>query len=125
MVSSPDKWPWSSFMATAGYEMKPGFMHTDWLLGLFDSSKPEAEKQYTHFVEEGLTCENPLKKAKGGFILGREGFVKKREPCLISLKRKRQSGRSDTPHDHRSKKYLETSKETKPYTNPFADGATG
>ncbi|MBW2599371.1 MAG: transposase [Deltaproteobacteria bacterium] len=77
LVSSPDKWPWSSLMATAGYEMKPGFLHTDWLLGLFDSSKPEAAKQYIHFVEEGLTCESPLKKAKGGFILGREGFVRK------------------------------------------------
>lgn len=82
MVSSPDKWPWSSLMATAGYETKPGFLHTDWLLGLFDSSKPEAEKRYIHFVEEGLTCENPLEKAKGGFILGREGFIKKARNLL-------------------------------------------
>lgn len=110
MVSSPEEWPWSSLMATAGYEMKPSFLHTDWLLSLLASSKPEAEKQYIYFVKEGLTRESPLKEAKGGFILGREGFIKRVRSLLDTpeteeiIRRERYAARPSLEEIFRDKK---------------------
>ena len=77
LFSSPEDWPWSSYGATAGMKPKESFLHTDWLLGVFSPSKVQARELYTTFVKEGLDSESPLKKARGGLILGHEAFVDK------------------------------------------------
>jgi putative transposase len=77
LVSSPEDWPWSSYSATAGIKPQESSLDTDWLLGYFSLSKPQARKRYSSFVKEGFFVENPLKDARGGLILGRRNFIER------------------------------------------------
>jgi len=77
IVAFPQEWSWSSYRVTAGLKKGVEFLHTDWILGSFSPSKAQAQKLYISFVKEGIRKQSPLKEAKGGFILGGEGFIAK------------------------------------------------
>ena len=77
IVSSPEKWPWSSYRATAGLDKGMEFLHSESIFALFSSLGAKARKLYISYVKEGMGGENPLKEARGGFILGGEQFVVK------------------------------------------------
>jgi len=74
MVSSPRLYKWSSYRATAGSLIKPDFLMTDWVLGMFSKNKKTAQNQYKAFVKEGIGEESPFSEAKG-VILGSDFFV--------------------------------------------------
>jgi putative transposase len=77
MVASPEGWPWSSYGTTAGLKKGEAFLYTDWILGCFSPSKAQARRLYISFVREGVGKESPLREAKGGVLLGGEGFIRK------------------------------------------------
>jgi len=55
LVAHPGEWGWSSFRATAGQTVVPGFLSVDWVRGLSGSrNQAEAVKRYVSFVEAGI-----------------------------------------------------------------------
>jgi REP element-mobilizing transposase RayT len=78
-VTNPEDWLFSSYRATTGLEQAPRLLHVDWILSQFGHKKTTARSRYMAFVEEGIHAESPFKKAKGGWILGEEGFLRKVE----------------------------------------------
>jgi REP element-mobilizing transposase RayT len=61
----PQQWPWSSYAATIGLRPKPWLLTDDWLLGIFDSSRPRrAQASYHSFVTSVLLAETAA--AAGG-----------------------------------------------------------
>lgn len=78
MVSSPQKWRWSSYRATGGNTKRESYLTTDWILGQFGKTKPEARIKYLQFVKDGMTeNEAPWEKLKGQVILGNDMFIER------------------------------------------------
>lgn len=86
IVVSAEQWRWSSFRQTAGFEEKAAFFSGDWILSSFSSSRTQAQKQYISFVREGRGKDNPLKEAKGGFILGDGVFIEEVRDLLEKVR---------------------------------------
>lgn len=84
MVSSPQKWRWSSYCATIGIAKKELYLSTDWLLGQFGKTKSEARIKYRQFVRDGMTeKEAPWEKLKGQLILGSDAFIERVREFLV------------------------------------------
>jgi len=82
VVEKPEAWRWSSYQATAGLRREPGYLRTDWILGLFSSKKTVGQRQYRKFVREGIHQGAPWGKVQGQILLGEEGFVEKFKDLL-------------------------------------------
>jgi putative transposase len=48
----PEDWPWSSYPATVGLVPVPGFLRTEWVLGLFGTDERLARRRFRAFVED-------------------------------------------------------------------------
>lgn len=84
MVSSPQKWRWSSYCATIGIAKKELYLSTDWLLGQFGKTKSEARIKYRQFVRDGMTeKEAPWEMLKGQLILGSDAFIERVREFLV------------------------------------------
>jgi len=81
-VEKPEAWQWSSYGATSGLRKIPEFLTADWILGIFNSEKGEAQKQYREFVKEGLNQRSPWDRLKGQILFGDDNFVKKFKELL-------------------------------------------
>ena len=86
MVEKPDAWSWSSYQATAGLRKEPAYLTTDWLLGMFNSKKSRAQRQYREFVREGMSQKSPWNDLQGQVLLGEEGFIEKFRDLLEDRK---------------------------------------
>lgn len=66
LVAHPGEWRWSSFRATAGETVVPGFLAVDWVRALGGArNQAEAVKRYVLFVEAGMGApETPLNRFK-------------------------------------------------------------
>lgn len=73
IVASPERWPWSSFRATAGLSRPPRFLDRTMLLGHFSEQPNEAERAYRSFVASEALAPAPLPPQR---ILGDETFVR-------------------------------------------------
>jgi hypothetical protein len=82
VVEKPEACRWSSYQATAGLRNEPNYLTTDWILGLFNSKRTVAQKQYRQFVREGIHRETPWNELQGQVLLGEEGFVEKFKDLL-------------------------------------------
>ena len=76
VVERPEAWRWSSYQATAGLRKRPDYLSTDWILGLFNSKRTVAQRQYRAFVREDYRG-SPWDELQGQVLLGEEGFVEK------------------------------------------------
>lgn len=84
MVSSPQKWRWSSYRATVGNARKESYLSTDWLLGQFGEIKSEARIKYRQFVKDGMVeKETPWEKLKGQIILGSDVFIERSREFIM------------------------------------------
>jgi hypothetical protein len=81
-VERPGAWRWSSYQPTAGLRKRPGYLTTDWILGLFNSKRTIAQKQYRAFVQEGIHRVSPWDQLQGQVLLGEEGFVERFKDLL-------------------------------------------
>ena len=86
VVKKPEAWRWSSYQATAGLRKKPDYLTTDWILGLFNSKRTVAQKQYRAFLREGIHRGSPWEELQGQVLLGEEGFVEKFKDLLEDKK---------------------------------------
>lgn len=76
MVRKMERWPWSSYPATAGLADKPGFLTTDGLLSAFGADRKAAIRAYIQFVAEGKCQPSPWQALKSQIYLGSDSFVK-------------------------------------------------
>ena len=65
LVSYPEEWKWSSYLATIGMVEKPKFLCSDWILAQFGHEVAAARRGYKEFVLAGFKEESPWKDLKG------------------------------------------------------------
>jgi len=91
MVRSTRDWRWSSFRATAGIVMCPGFLTTDWLLSKLRKRRAAAVLAYRDFVKRGKGI-NVWKDVTAGALLGTDSFVQSLRPLLRDIGENRRIG---------------------------------
>jgi putative transposase len=72
-----DRYPWSSYRATAGFATAPAFLACERLLELFANERKEAARHYRAFVRAGLDRPD-LPEPLGQVYLGDKDFVRRR-----------------------------------------------
>lgn len=81
LTDRPEEYHWSSYPATCGTIPRPGFLHTDWILEQFGSSRTPAVNAYVRFVNDALsstgTTDEDLQP-----IIGSKSFVEKMKSHL-------------------------------------------
>jgi REP element-mobilizing transposase RayT len=82
MVEQPEQYPWSSYRATAGFEIPPPFLTLEWILGQFGQKRVEAQSAYRRFVLVGTKRSSPWEELKAQCILGSRKFIEKIKPAL-------------------------------------------
>jgi len=75
LVSYPEEWKWSSYLATIGIVKKPKFLSSDWILTQFGHDLVSARRGYREFVLAGLKKESLWKELGGRIFLGKESFI--------------------------------------------------
>lgn len=75
MAEKPEQWRWSSYHFTAGTKNPPDYLTTDWILGLFNQKKTEAQKLYRRFIRSGIGLKSPWEELQGQILLGEETFI--------------------------------------------------
>jgi hypothetical protein len=78
----PDRYPWSSYHATAGLAPTPSFLTVDCLLSQFGRQRLTAQQKYRAFVAEGVGHGSPWEHVQGQVLLGSKRFVKCLAPGL-------------------------------------------
>jgi REP element-mobilizing transposase RayT len=74
MVRSAKDWPWSSYRATAGTEVAPPLLTTDWILEQFGPSRKKAQAAYRKFVSAGRRV-TVWENLRGQIYLGSDAFI--------------------------------------------------
>jgi len=74
-IERPDKWKWSSYLATVGKEKPHSCMNPEWILGQFGTTRSIAEEAYRKFVHSGIRQESIWKSVRCQSILGEEEFT--------------------------------------------------
>ncbi len=113
ITERPVKYRWSSYLPTLGKAAAPACLSTEWLLGNFSTSLPEARRLYRQFVKEGMAIvESPWKKLSGQIILGTETFIQQtkemiggREELQEIPRKQRHVGRPDITEIFPPEKY--------------------
>lgn len=82
MVRSATEWPWSSYRATAGQQVKPIWLNTEWLLAGFGQQKLKAIEAYKRFVSEGKGQPSPWEQLKSQIFLGDGKFVESMQSLI-------------------------------------------
>ncbi|GFO55452.1 transposase [Geomonas sp. Red276] len=77
IVPTPVLYRWSSYSAYIGNDQAPGWLHTNFILGMLSQGGISPEKRYQGYVEEmiGKEYESPLLQTVGSSILGSAEFV--------------------------------------------------
>jgi REP-associated tyrosine transposase len=82
MVKQPEKWQWSSYNATAGFESCPGWLKAEGLLAQFGRDRGLARRRYKEFVGDGIRQESLWRELKRQIFLGDERFVQRAQARL-------------------------------------------
>lgn len=99
MAARPEQYPWSSYLPTLGRAERPAFLTTEWLLGHFATSLPEAGRRYRQFVQEGMEqADSPWTKLSGQILLGTEAFAQRAKELL--------GGREEIPEIPRTQRHV-------------------
>jgi putative transposase len=77
MVTSPEKWPWSSYPMTCCDAPAPEWLDTEWLLSQFGEHRSVAVHAYRDFVANGRGAASPLLNTRHRMLLGDDEFVKR------------------------------------------------
>ncbi|MEK6745092.1 MAG: transposase [Nitrospirota bacterium] len=97
MVETPEEYPWSSYLATAGKAKLHPCLTTDWVLRQFSGKRGRAEQEYRKFVSWGIGQKTIWTEVRGQTLLGEEAFVAQ----LVDHLKKKQ----DIPEIPRSQRY--------------------
>jgi putative transposase len=83
MVKDPQKWKWSSYLATAGLEKAETWLEISWILGQFGKNLKSAQTEYRKFVQEGIKKKtSPWEEITSQVYLGGEKFLEKMEGLI-------------------------------------------
>ena len=100
-VARPEDWPWSSYRATAGAEVRPMWLAVSWVLSRFGKEAGKARQGYRRFVEAGMGRRSALEE-RSGLWIGSEGFgdrlqelARDKEDVREHPKRQRRPGRHE------------------------------
>lgn len=94
MVRSPGDWPWSSYLATLGEAVTPGFLSTKWLLEAFSEDSVRARSEYLDFVKGGVGI-SLWDGVRGGILLGREDFAERLKQVSLNAAESKEFPRSE------------------------------
>jgi len=81
IVDNPEKWPYSSYCATAGLNSS-SLLYTDWVLSQFGRKKKKAQLAYREFVAKGIGESSPWSSLVGQIYLGSENFLSELKKSL-------------------------------------------
>lgn len=98
MVERPEDYRWSSYRATAGLELAPGYLDIEAALGAFAPDPAIARSYYREFVLARIGSKERLwDKAVAGLYLGCESWIKAMRKRVESTPRS-----TDHPKAHRA-----------------------
>ena len=75
MVKQVRQWEWSSYNAMVGKAVQPEWLHTDWLLEQFGTSRARQIARYVEFVQQGIRGPGVWDGLRGQVFLGSDAFV--------------------------------------------------
>ncbi|MBK5259460.1 MAG: transposase [Thermoanaerobaculia bacterium] len=75
MVSSPEKYEWSSYRATVGDSHAAPWLAAEDVLALFGEERRFAQGRYRAFVREGIGARSPWNDLVGQIYLGDEAWI--------------------------------------------------
>jgi REP element-mobilizing transposase RayT len=84
VVKQPERYRWSSYRATAGLDLAPGWLNREWVLAQFSTRRAVAERQYQQFVHAKNAIASPWEQVRGQVVLGTEAFVEELQPLLTN-----------------------------------------
>lgn len=104
--------PGSSYRATCGVVVWPGWLSTDWLLSAFAKTQKKAVELYKKFVAQGKNQPSPWESLKNPILLGDDKFVEKMQRKYVLNRElseipKVQKRKVPKPLDYYSKKHRE------------------
>jgi putative transposase len=98
MVESPEKYHWSSYRSTGGFEAAPEWLDVATVLALFERQSPLPEAAYREFVLAKVASKERLwDKVINGIYLGTEVWAKRMRKRVESKPRS-----TDHPTPHRA-----------------------
>ena len=118
MVKNVRQWKWSSYPAMVGTAPRPGWLHTDWLLGQFGAQRARQTERYIEFVQEGLRGPRVWEQLKGQIFLGSEAFVE-------TMQRELEAAAKHTIREIPRLQRRALAKSLDYYKNAFDDARTG
>ena len=75
MVTSPERWRWSSYHAIAGQALAPDWLATEWVLSQFAATQEQARTQYIQFVHDEDRQPSVWAGLQSQMYLGDDHFV--------------------------------------------------
>jgi REP element-mobilizing transposase RayT len=86
LVSAPEDWRWSSYLATAGRRDVPRWLSVNWILDQFGTGEPTARTRYRQFVSDGPNRDSPWRDLRGQVLLGTEPFAQALAPKVAAMR---------------------------------------
>ena len=118
MVKNVRQWTWSSYPAMVGTAPRPGWLHTDWVLGQFGAQRARQIERYVEFVQEGVRGPRVWEQLKGQVFLGSEAFVE-------TMQRELEAAAKHTIREIPRLQRRALAKSLDYYRNAFDDARTG
>jgi hypothetical protein len=82
LVKKAENWKWSSYPATIGLAVRPGFLDSNWILAQFDSTSRSSVDRFKEFVADGLKMERPWKDVRGRAIMCTRDHARRMDPVF-------------------------------------------
>jgi REP element-mobilizing transposase RayT len=76
-VEDAGQWHWSSYHAMIGTKPPPPWLHIDWLLSHFGSTRTDATRSYIDFVRAGVGLPPIWRELRGQIYLGSDQFMQR------------------------------------------------
>ena len=75
VVKHTRQWKWSSYHATIDKDLRPEWLHVDWLLSQLGHQRNRRVERYSEFVQQGVRSSSVWENLRGQVYLGSDEFV--------------------------------------------------
>jgi REP-associated tyrosine transposase len=82
LVRAVERWPWSSYLPTAGKMACPEWLAADAVLRYIATDRAQARRAYVRFVADALNSPSPFAQLKRQIFLGSDAFVARMRKLL-------------------------------------------
>ena len=76
LVQTANDWPWSSYLATAGFISPPHWLNTEWIIAHFSKCKTTAIDHYMQFVADGKNQPSIWGELRNQIYIGSDNYIK-------------------------------------------------